>query len=718
MDGKQVAGAFQKGQNIGQYQVIGTLNRGKLAETYIGRHTSHNALVQIEVLRPPLIAELREDFLAQAQTLRKLEHPHILKLRDADVENHYAFLITDYISSVSLRQVYPSGTIVPLAKFLPYLKRVAAALQYAHDQKIVHGDVRPENILLDRDNHILLWGFTIEAIKQNRKRVRFAEGETMKEAIAYSAPEQIQKRATAASDQYSLAIIVYEFLSGELPFTGSYLEIADKQVHTPPPALRQKAQGISTKIEETVMKALEKDPRQRFPDVWTFINTLQQALDARRPASGGQRVPPPPPVMPRQIVPPAPAQVAPPPQVAATQVPPAVPAQAPLILAAQNPPPATPVPVFKDSTLAPRRGEGSTMTRRAFAAGLVGLAALGGAGGWYILSKRLAQPAPPTVKPDDVPPATPTVVNNKGALIFTGHLASVNAVDWSPDGRLIASASDDRFVQIFDAQSGQRKLIYSGHTEEVAAVAWSPNGRLIASGSQDTTAQVWNAANCTKVFTYKGHRDRVNGVSWSSDSAMLASVSEDRTVQVWQAGNGALAFDFRGHTAGVLCIGWQPDDSSVASGSWDGTLRDWATVQHGDHFNAGDQIFNYGGHGKNEVYALSWSPKGSFVASAGADQTVQISNGVNGTGIPPFFTGHKSNTHVNPVRAVAWSPDGNFIASGDTDGIVLVWQVVGRKVIFTYRGHKGAINALAWSPDGKRIASASADSTVHVWQPR
>jgi len=148
------------------------------------------------------------------------------------------------------------------------------------------------------------------------------------------------------------------------------------------------------------------------------------------------------------------------------------------------------------------------------------------------------------------------------------------------------------------------------------------------------------------------------------------------------------------------------------------TLRDWATVQHGDHFNAGDQIFNYGGHGKNEVYALSWSPKGSFVASAGADQTVQISNGVNGTGIPPFFTGHKSNTHVNPVRAVAWSPDGNFIASGDTDGIVLVWQVVGRKVIFTYRGHKGAINALAWSPDGKRIASASADSTVHVWQPR
>ncbi len=195
------------------------------------------------------------------------------------------------------------------------------------------------------------------------------------------------------------------------------------------------------------------------------------------------------------------------------------------------------------------------MTRRAFAFGLVGLAVAAGAGSWYALSERLAKPLPPIVSPNDLPPATQTTVNNKSALIFTGHLASVNAVTWSPDGKLIASASDDRFVQIFDASSGERKLIYSGHTEEVAAVAWSPNGKLIVSGSQDGTAQVWDATSGKKIFTYKGHADRVGAVSWSSDSQQIASGSEDKTVQVWITINGTLRFDFQGHTAGGLCSG-------------------------------------------------------------------------------------------------------------------------------------------------------------------
>src|SRR6185437_13903934 len=145
----------------------------------------------------------------------------------------------------------------------------------------------------------------------------------------------------------------------------------------------------------------------------------------------------------------------------------------------------------------------------------------------------------------------------------------------------------------------------------------------------------------------------------------VVSGSEDKTVQVWSAVDGTVIFNFRQHTAGVLCVGWQPGNSSVASGSWDGTLRDWATVQHGNHFNAGDQIFNYGGHGTNEVYALAWSPDGTSIASAGADQTVQISNGVDGTPKLPIFTDHRRQDHINRVFAVAWSPDGTAIASGD-----------------------------------------------------
>ena len=139
-------------------------------------------------------------------------------------------------------------------------------------------------------------------------------------------------------------------------------------------------------------------------------------------------------------------------------------------------------------------------------------------------------------------------------------------------------------------------------------------------------------------------------------------------------------------------------------------------MQHGNHFAAGEQIFAYGGHGKSEVLGLTWSPDGNFIASAGADQTVQISNGDDGLPRPPFFTDHRNTQQVNPVRAVAWAPDGNDIASGDTEGKVYVWHTEGRKTFFIYHGHKNAVNAIAWSPDGKHIASASTDTTVHVWQ--
>jgi eukaryotic-like serine/threonine-protein kinase len=241
---------------------------------------------------------------------------------------------------------------------------------------------------------------------------------------------------------------------------------------------------------------------------------------------------------------------------------------------------------------------------------------------------------------------------------------------------------------------------------------------LIASAGQDQTVQVWEAASGgAPVLIYKGHSDRVNSVSWSSNGRLLASGSDDKSVQVWQVESGDRAFTFLGHTAGVLCVGWQPNGTSVSSGSWDGTLRDWATVQHGNHFNAGEQIFKYGGHGNTEVYALAWSQDSNFIVSAGADQTVQISNGGDGTPRLPFFIDHRRKDHVNRVFAVSWSPNGTSIASGDEDGNVYVWSTSGRKTFFKYTGHEGAVNAIAWSPDGKFIASAGADQTVHVWQP-
>ncbi len=722
---------YQKGQLIGHYKILDILKQGRLADTFLGKDTRDRAPVIIKLFRPALVQELQKDFLAQGRALMQLDHPHILKVRDMGVENHYPFLVSDYVPSSALRQKFPRGKAHPLGTFLPYLKQIASALEYVHRHHILHGDVRPEHILVEQNDHIFLTDFTIEVILQNQEQLNYQRTES----IAYTAPERIQGKATAASDLYSLGIVVYELLCGEVPFARSYIETANLHLNAAPPSLRGKVPGIPASVEKVVLMALSKEPAERFTTVQAFVNALDQAQNARAGGAARSKAVVPYPalssVAETRIVPPPAAMV--PPSPVSSPIPSAPslpltparlspPQQEPVVREVSSPPmqpvlPITSEPVIKDSPLAPRRSDTVSMTRRIFAVGLVGLAAAGGAGSWYLLSHRLAKSTPPLVTPDGTPPATRTSVNNTNVLIFSGHLTGVNALSWSPDGKRIASASNDTFVQVFDASTGKRLLIYRGHTKEVAAVSWSPDGKRIASGGQDATVQIWDAGTGKQGFVYKGHKDRVDALSWSSDSTQIASGSEDKTVQIWSADNGQMSFNFQGHTAGVLCVSWQPGDSSVASGSWDGTLRNWAIVPHGDHFNAGEQIFSYGGHGKNEVSAVAWSPDGNFIASAGADQTVQLSNGVDGTPRPVFFTDHRNRQHVNPVLSVAWSPNGDFIASGDTDGNVYVWRVAGRKTVFTYRGHKGAVNAVSWSPDGKRLASASADATVHVWSP-
>src|SRR5260370_4344676 len=140
----------------------------------------------------------------------KLKHPHILRLRDAGVRNRYPFLVIDAASYLTLRQVYLPGSIQPLAELLPHLKQIAAALQYAHHQQVLHGDIQPENVLLDGNNNVLLWGFTFEAVMQNREHLNYQLAGVMPEAVAYTAPEPKRGEAKPASCQYSPGMLIHE----------------------------------------------------------------------------------------------------------------------------------------------------------------------------------------------------------------------------------------------------------------------------------------------------------------------------------------------------------------------------------------------------------------------------------------------------------------------------------------------------------------------------
>src|SRR5437588_8935579 len=262
------------GQQPGNYRLTRLLGRGGFAEVYLGEHRRLKTQAAIKVLHTQLAENDVESFLKEAQFIANLEHPHIVRILDFDVEDSTPFLVMSYAPNGTLRQLHPKDTILPLPAVVGYVKQVADALQYAHDEKLIHRDIKPENMLLGRRNEILLSDFGIAIVAQSS---RYQGTQDMAGTIAYMAPEQIQAHPRPASDQYSLAIVVYEWVTGERPFHGSFTEIAIKHSVVPPPPLREKLPTISPDVEKVVLTALAKDPKERFGSVQSFANALEQA---------------------------------------------------------------------------------------------------------------------------------------------------------------------------------------------------------------------------------------------------------------------------------------------------------------------------------------------------------------------------------------------------------------------------------------------------------
>ncbi len=266
------------GQQLGNYHLTRLLGRGGFAEVYLGEHVHLQSQAAIKILRAVLSQEQQAAFLQEARTLAQLRHPHIVRLLDFAVQDDLPFLVMEYAPHGSLLDRHPRGARLPVESVIIYVRQIASALQYAHEQRLIHRDVKPANLLLGPREEVLLSDFGLATLLTSTSAESQPAAElALQGTTPYLAPEQLRGKPRAASDQYALGVVVYEWLCGRPPFWGSVTEVAMQHLSAPPPPLREHVPDLPSDLEVVVLRALAKEPRQRFASIQDFASALEQA---------------------------------------------------------------------------------------------------------------------------------------------------------------------------------------------------------------------------------------------------------------------------------------------------------------------------------------------------------------------------------------------------------------------------------------------------------
>ncbi|MEB3181645.1 MAG: AAA-like domain-containing protein [Nostocaceae cyanobacterium] len=282
-----------------------------------------------------------------------------------------------------------------------------------------------------------------------------------------------------------------------------------------------------------------------------------------------------------------------------------------------------------------------------------------------------------------------------------GHHDRVTDISFSPDGQILASASADNTVKLWNVQDGILVRSLAGHDSNVWSVSFSPNGRILASSGDDGTIRLWNATG-RLLKTFKGHNQRLSSVSFSPNGKTLAVAAMDGSVGLFKVDDGSLIQIIHGHTEPVVSVSFSPDGKKIATASFDLTLKLW-------NVEDASLIKTIKGH-SNKLASVSFSPDGKIFATGSFDHTIKLWNVEDGSLIATLAG------HLAPVHSVSFSRNGKFIASASEDGTVKVWNLEQKDMEpQTFRGHRGHVQRVTFSPDGKTLATAGNDSTIRFW---
>ncbi|ODH00372.1 hypothetical protein A4S05_33380 [Nostoc sp. KVJ20] len=267
---------------------------------------------------------------------------------------------------------------------------------------------------------------------------------------------------------------------------------------------------------------------------------------------------------------------------------------------------------------------------------------------------------------------------------------------------VLASASRDQTLQLWDVITGECLSVLQGHTDRVLTLAYSPDAEILASGGNDCKIILWDIATGKALHHFLNFNNPVRSIAFSPDGKILAS-GEDHILHLWTdlKNEPKRLNSLKGHQKWLWSVTFSPDGKILASGSGDRTIRLW-NVKTGEC----EKILS--GH-TSPVRSISFSPDSKILASGSEDKTLRLWNVKSGRCLKIL------REHVSWVRTIAFSPDGKFLASGSEDQTLRLWHTSTRKCEKVFSNHTKGIRSIAFSPDGKFLVSGSDDETIKIY---
>lgn len=275
---------FEKGKLIsGRYEIIKSIGEGGMANVYVGFDTILNRKVAIKVLRGDLATDEKfvRRFQREALSASSLSHPNIVEMYDVGEDEGTYYIIMEYIEGKTLKQLIKKRGSITLSEAIDIMLQLTDGIAQAHDSYIIHRDLKPQNVMIKDDGTVKITDFGI-AVALNSTQL--TQTNSVMGSVHYIPPEQASgKGSTIRSDIYAMGILFYELLTGSLPFRGdNAVEIALKQMHDPIPSVRKKNPSIPQSVENIILKATAKNPKNRYADSKEMHADLLTALNDDR----------------------------------------------------------------------------------------------------------------------------------------------------------------------------------------------------------------------------------------------------------------------------------------------------------------------------------------------------------------------------------------------------------------------------------------------------